>query len=319
MNKTMLPDNDIDSIHPIQVVVRRTGLSADVIRAWERRYDAVSPKRSPTSRRLYSNDDVERLLLLRQATQTGRRIGDVARLPLPALKELLATDTPAPQYTETKRDQAQPPDMHLAACMTAVRSLDARGLEAALAEAALVLSTPTLLENIISELLRQIGDGWRIGDLRACHEHLASAQLRTFLGHLANHSNMHGNGPGLLVTTPMGQQHELGALMATITATLGGWNSLYLGPNIPSDEIAFAAIEKKIRVVALSISYPADDPRLPEALHRLRRQLPADSTLLIGGAAAPGYRLALDEIGAIYIPDLTSLSAHLDQLRSQPQ
>jgi len=91
MNKAILSDNDIDSIHPIQVVVRRTGLSADVIRAWERRYDAVTPKRSSTSRRLYSDEDVERLLLLRRATQSGRRIGDVARLPLPALKDLLAT------------------------------------------------------------------------------------------------------------------------------------------------------------------------------------------------------------------------------------
>jgi methanogenic corrinoid protein MtbC1 len=69
-------------------------------------------------------------------------------------------------------------------------------------------------------------------------EHMASAQLRSFLGHLANHSNMNGNGSGLLVTTPTGQHHELGALMATITAALGGWNALYLGPNVPSDEIA---------------------------------------------------------------------------------
>ncbi|MEE4379831.1 MAG: MerR family transcriptional regulator [Candidatus Competibacteraceae bacterium] len=318
MNKTILSDNDIDSIHPIQVVVRRTGLSADVIRAWERRYDAVTPKRSPTSRRLYSDEDVERLLLLRQATQSGRRIGDVARLPLPALKDLLATDQTAPQPSATPASQVQSLETHLATCMTAVRTLDGQGLEAALAEAALVLSTPTLLENIISELLKQIGEAWRTGDLRACHEHLASAQLRTFLGHLANHSNMNGNGPGLLVTTPMGQQHELGALMVTITATLGGWNALYLGPNIPSDEIAFAAMEKGIKVVALSVSYPADDPRLPEALHRLRRQLPADSTLLIGGGAALGYRIAIDEIGAIYIPDLSSLSVNLDQLRNKP-
>jgi len=318
MNKAILSDNDIDSIHPIQVVVRRTGLSADVIRAWERRYDAVTPKRSSTSRRLYSDEDVERLLLLRRATQSGRRIGDVARLPLPALKDLLATDQTAPQQSIATGSQAKSLDTHLAACMTAIRSLDARGLEAALAEAAMVLSIPTLLENVISEVLKQIGEEWRIGDLRACHEHMASAQLRTFLGHLANHSNMNGNGPGLLVTTPMGQQHELGALMVTITATLGGWNALYLGPNIPSDDIAFAAMDKGISVVALSISYPADDPRLPEALHRLRRQLPTDSTLLIGGAAALGYRSAMDEIGATYIPDLSSLSVNLDQLRSQP-
>jgi len=67
--------------HPIQVAARRSGLTSDVIRAWERRYRAVEPGRSATNRRLYSDDDVERLLLLGQVTRAGRRIGDVAGLP----------------------------------------------------------------------------------------------------------------------------------------------------------------------------------------------------------------------------------------------
>src|SRR5512143_21813 len=80
------------NLHPIQVVARRTGLSPDVIRAWERRYHAVAPQRSTTARRLYSNEDIARLQCLRQATQSGRRIGDVARLSLPELQALLQQD-----------------------------------------------------------------------------------------------------------------------------------------------------------------------------------------------------------------------------------
>jgi len=57
--------------HPIQVVARRTGLSADVIRVWERRYSVVNPKRASNSRRLYSDEDVEKLNLLRRATSAG--------------------------------------------------------------------------------------------------------------------------------------------------------------------------------------------------------------------------------------------------------
>ena len=51
--------------HPIQVVARRTGLSADVIRAWERRYGLLTPTRSEGNYRLYSPQDVTRLRLMR--------------------------------------------------------------------------------------------------------------------------------------------------------------------------------------------------------------------------------------------------------------
>ena len=53
--------------HPIQIVSRRTGLSTDVIRAWERRYKAVKPIRSSNGRRLYSDNDVKKLMLLQKS------------------------------------------------------------------------------------------------------------------------------------------------------------------------------------------------------------------------------------------------------------
>ncbi len=67
--------------HPIPVVARRTGLSADVIRAWEKRYAVVTPARTAAGRRLYSDADVERLALVARATLTGRTVGQVAALP----------------------------------------------------------------------------------------------------------------------------------------------------------------------------------------------------------------------------------------------
>ncbi|MDH3428172.1 MAG: MerR family transcriptional regulator, partial [Gemmatimonadota bacterium] len=81
--------------HPIQVVSHRTGLSADVLRAWERRYGAVRPDRSASRRRLYSDRDIERLILLRRATKAGRTIGQIATLPDDRLRQLVASDVTA--------------------------------------------------------------------------------------------------------------------------------------------------------------------------------------------------------------------------------
>ena len=80
--------------HPIRVVARRTGLTPDVLRAWEKRYKAVEPDRS-SGRRLYSDADVDRLLLLRRATLGGRSIGQVAGLSTAELEELTRADDEA--------------------------------------------------------------------------------------------------------------------------------------------------------------------------------------------------------------------------------
>ena len=76
----------------MRVVTRRTGLSADVLRAWEKRYQAVDPARSEGGQRLYSDDDVDRLALLQRVTALGRNISQVAALRADQLRRLLVED-----------------------------------------------------------------------------------------------------------------------------------------------------------------------------------------------------------------------------------
>jgi len=78
--------------HPIRVVARRTGLSRDLLRAWEVRYAAVQPERTAGGQRLYSDDDIERLRLIQQALEAGRRIGQLATLPTEELAQLVGED-----------------------------------------------------------------------------------------------------------------------------------------------------------------------------------------------------------------------------------
>lgn len=299
--------------HPIQVVSRRTGLSPDLIRIWERRYGAVEPGRGGSGRRLYSDADVERLLLLRRATEAGRRIGEVARLSAEGLAALVADDQTAapPRFTRTEA----PGSASLQACLEAARRLDPAALHAVLAEAGVAMSVPRLLEELIAPFMREIGRYWRDGSLRIYQEHMASAVVRSFLGQLIRSVGPLGAGPRLLVATPPGQGHELGALMAALTAAAEGWRPLYLGANTPAGEIAAAARQAGARAVALSLTYPADDPQLAEELRLLRRHLPAETALLVGGAAAGGYEGVLEEISAQRLRTLAELRMALGALR----
>lgn len=303
-----------DFRHPIQVAARRSGLSADVIRVWERRYGAVQPVRDG-NRRLYSDADVARLTLLRKVTAAGRRIGDVAALDDVALAQLARDDDALSVSSGGTRATA---GEHLAAALAAVAELDGAALQRALSAAAAALSRPVLYEEVIVPLMREVGQRWRSGALRICHEHLASAQVVAFLGALLAGTELARRGPVLVVTTPVGQQHEIGALLAALTAASEGWQVLYLGPNTPASEIAATVLQRQARAVVLSIVYPPDDPGLGEDLRQLRGLLPPEFPVLVGGGAAGAYERALAEAGADRVPDLDGLRDRLQQLRQGP-
>jgi len=307
--------------HPIQVVARRTGLGTDVIRVWERRYGAVEPIRDTAGRRLYSDADIDRLLMLRRATEGGRRIGDVARLDASELARLVAEDQSHHERAQPPTPGAQPGrasgQRFLESCLAAIGAVSPADLESALQRAAVALSTPALLDQVLVPLLEEIGERCRAGDMRVSQEHVASAVLRTFLAQLAAGYRVPQRAPVLVVSTPAGQRHELGALMAALSAAAEGWKVIYLGPDLPAEEIVYAALETKAFAVALSVVYPPDDPRVADELRRLRRVLPKEMKLFIGGHSAGGYESVLKEIGAISLSDLYDFRHQLAQLRKQ--
>ena len=199
--------------------------------------------------------------------------------------------------------------------MAAIQSLDAHALDDALKRAATALGALGLLQRVVAPLAQTVGDLWREGTLTAAHEHFASAAIRVFLGNVARPFGAMDDAPVLVVATPAGQVHELGALLVGATAANLGWQVTYLGASLPAAEIAGAARQRRARAVALSLVYPEDDPRLEGELTRLRESLPAEVKLLAGGRAMPAYRDALEKVGALPMEDLAHLGSALDDLR----
>jgi len=300
--------------HAIRVVSQRTGLTTHVIRVWEKRYGAVTPVRTPTNRRLYSEIEVDRLLLLRQATELGHSIGLVARLSTSQLREMIAGARTAPQ-DKSPPGHEQTGHGFVGPCIDAVRRLDAHALESELRQASLALGSQGLLRKVIGPLAQAIGQPWQQGEITAAQEHLASAVIRTFLGQLARPYATSELAPNLVVATPSGQLHELGAVIVAAAAAAHGWRITYLGAGLPAAEIAGAAIATRARAVALSIVYPADDAGLPAELDNLRRSLPPEMAILVGGRATPAYHDVIERLGFFAAAQLEDLDDLLDRLR----
>ena len=298
--------------HTVRSVALRTGLTPHVIRVWERRYGTVTPSRSSGNQRLYTEADVERLALLKQVTDRGHSISRVTALPTEQLSLLVSAED---RSTMIRTEAGGSIAGLLETAFQAVADMDAAGLERVLEQGALRLGQIRLLAQVVAPLVGRIGEAWREGHLKVVHEHIASAVIRTYLCQAARPHTLHPSAPVLLVTTPAGQLHELGAALVAAAATSHGWRVTYAAPALPAEEIAAAAIHHGVFAVALSLVHPEDDPMLPAELRRLRRLLPQAVHLLVGGRAAGAYRSVLVEIGAAEIATLEDLTAALGQLR----
>ena len=301
--------------HPVRVVAQRTGLSSHVLRAWERRYAVVAPTRTEGGQRLYSDADIERLSLLHTLTAAGGAISQLARLPSDELSRM-AREEPPVRAPETGPDGSA--ERWRASALQAIEMLDSGALRHELGRAALALGVPQFLDQVVSPVMREVGTRWHDGQLGIAHEHLATAVVREVLGWVREAAETAGAAPALVVATPSNQWHEGGALLVAATAAAEGWRVTYLGANLPGLEIAGAAMRTGARAVALSLIHPDDDPAVGSHLQALRQSLPAGVTLLVGGSAAPAYRIEAAAAQGQVVTDLAELRRVLHRLASRP-
>ena len=303
------------SKHPIAVVSRMTGLSAHVIRAWEKRYGAVEPARTEGNHRLYSDEDVNRLLLLSEAVKTGRSIGRVAKLKNDELRELIGSTsrTHEIRYEQlsTVENNLIISENYVRECLESVKLLDSKRLIETLYRSSVSLGHIAVVEKVVIPLMEKIGDFWSEGSIRILHEHMTSAVVRTFLGDLLRSLDYAEDSPRRIATTLTGERHELGALTAAVAGALEGWHIQYLGSNLPWEEIAQAAGLSRAHVVLLSIILVSDETKTFFEIEKLRSFLPEHIVILVGGRLPPSLRPMLERPGIEWLNGMRELRLRL--------
>lgn len=266
--------------HRIGAVVEQTGLSQHAIRVWERRYGAVIPERSGGGSRLYSDLDIERLQLLQRLTRQGHAISALAKLPTAQLQQLAGM----PGTREPKPEPSEPGGW-AAPFLNAAKAFDASGMERALTRAAGQMSPRELVLRVIAPLATEIGVQWQRGELTIAQEHAATAALRDLLTRLRRNYDADSDGPIALAATLAGEKHELGLLMAVLLAAMAGWKTVYLGTEVPAEQIVAAVRTAEARLLLLSL-VAQHEFETRGVLRELRDNLPTDVEILVGGRAA---------------------------------
>jgi DNA-binding transcriptional MerR regulator len=266
-----------DPTYPLRAAARITGLSPEVLRAWERRHGVVAPARTPGGTRRYSAADLERLRLVKAAVDAGHRIGQVARLERAELERMAAGVT------------ARAPD-RLDEILAALARLDANELQRLLSLQLSALGAAGFAREIAIPLVLEVGDRWASGAIGVASEHLATAILRSLLGSALAPTASSRLGPRIVFATLAGERHELGLLMAALTALGAGADPVYLGVELPVDDLLGAVRDTGAAALGLSV-VTAPTAAAARSLRALRSGLAPGVRLWLGGACSGGLDL----------------------------
>ncbi len=268
-----------EGLFPIRAVARLTGISADNLRKWESRYNAVSPARTKGGR-LFSEDDLDRLKLLKRAVDNGYSIGVIASLPN---EDLAALQIKTDLALET-RDGVDPHSREIDSVIRLISNYEALDAARMLGKLASFLPPSEFIHTIVMPLMGRIGEEWEAGRMSIAQEHLASTMVRDVLSNLVRLYHLQRSKTRLLFATPELEHHELGILAAAVLAAKGGLGIIYLGVNMPLKDLLKAVEKTKPRAVVLGmINRPGQINSNKLYLRSLRQDLPENIDLIAGG------------------------------------
>lgn len=272
-----MSDTDSTATYSIKAVAEATGLTVETLRAWERRYRVIEPRRGAGGHRLYTAPDVARLRRLRETTARGHPIGKIAHLSNDALSRLLS------EHPASSRDVAA--QSLIERILAAVGKYRPMECDQVMAMAFALLSPFEVVCNVLSPALREVGERWHRGVLSIAQERIASNCARRQLAALLHTFNSIAKGPAVVFATLTGERHEIGILMYAALAASLRLRAYYLGPDLPAEEAARCALKINATAVAISLVMRDHLDSAIAQLHALRRQLPDAVEIWLGGPA----------------------------------
>jgi DNA-binding transcriptional MerR regulator len=245
---------------------KRSGVSPELLRAWERRYGLLQPVRTAGGLRLYSLDDLERVRLMQQHLAAGLAAAEAAAQ---VAQEGHGVETVAPAFSA---------DTARAELAAAIQRFDEPEAQAVIDRVLTAMTSDALLVDVLLPYLRELGERWRRGETSIGEEHFASSLIRGRMLGLARGWGR-GLGPVALLACLPGEQHELGLLAFGLALRARGWRVAYLGGDTPLEEVERASANEPDLIVLSAVS-----PKRVRALEARIRALAKRRRVALGGA-----------------------------------
>lgn len=268
--------------YQIKMVSEMLGIPKNTLIAWERRYQIVDPTRTDSGYRVYSERDVARLRRVQSLLDQGYKIGEACKIVLDAGAPDLGVLSGAPDVPDTDRAALAQARSELKDHLLAFDRASADRIVARL----VFLPYETVIDEVYFPLLREVGTGWELGRISVVQEHYISAYCREKMLVMLNAAQSQGASTAeITCATPPGEHHELGLLAMSLRLTLRGFRVVYLGTNVPTQELVQHVERRRPYAVCLSMVHSRPTQEIVDYTTELRRRIPMDVKIAIGGRA----------------------------------
>lgn len=284
-------------------VARRSEVPAATFRAWERRYGFPSPDRGAARQRLYSEQDIQAIVWLRDRIAEGLTISSALTLLRTRLSQPPALQPSPRSYGLDALDltAAAPMSALVSRLEAALLAFDAAQATLVLSEAFGLYSLEQVGLGVIQPALHRIGDGWEAGVVDVAQEHFASSYVRQRLTALLEVSNpSHAERLAVAACGP-DEWHELGLLMVALFLTRHNWRVIYLGASLPDGQIERYLEQLQPSAVVLSASTDATAKAVAEIIRGLAELSSPGPVLGFGGRAFEVNGSLRDAVPGLYL------------------
>ncbi|MEO0310916.1 MAG: hypothetical protein RIQ89_573 [Bacteroidota bacterium] len=251
----------------IRDIERLTGIKAHTLRIWEQRYNLPKPKRTDTNIRFYDDEDLKLLLNISMLNRYGHKISDITRFSRTEMLEKVANY--AKEETLQRQDQQQ--DLQIQALIFAMLNLDERSFERTLGQSILKMGLEKTIVNVLFPFLRTVGQLWQSGSINPAYEHFMTNLIRMKILVAIDSIDVEPatNPKKFILFLPQGESHEIGLLYAHYIIKSKGHNVLYLGQNLPFDDLEKVYEKFPADYIFTSITMPPSNYNINSLIENL--------------------------------------------------
>ncbi|WP_163777738.1 MerR family transcriptional regulator [Myxococcus vastator] len=275
----------------IHIAAELAGVRVELIRAWERRYGVLTPRRTPAGYRAYTDRDVAVLKQLKRLTDEGVAISEAAKL-LPQLMEGLDAEAAVRGASEEPRTHAE---TWRESVLAAAQAYDQPRVSDVLDEVLAALPPLKAFDDVLAPLLSVVGAQWEAGSLTVAQEHLVSQMVRARLVGLLHAAPQGWHRHGVLACFPE-EEHEMGLLGAALRLRHLGVRVTLLGQRVPVEDLGRAVVALRPDFVGLSTVVSRSAEAFEDTLTRLTQALPSGLPVWVGGAAARSHQAVCERL-----------------------
>ena len=261
----------------------RSGVSVPLIRAWERRYGVVAPKRTPSGYRLYDDKAIATLVRVRELTESGWTASEASRAVLAGEVPVTPALVEAPLPPANEAAHARQARL-VERFVEAAAEMDIAATGAALDEIFAQGSFEAIVDDMLMPALVSLGEAWADGKVDVAAEHAATAAVHRRLSALYEAAASIGD-PVAVIGLPPGSRHELGALAFAVALRRLGVGVLYLGSDVPVASWVHVIEQHRARVAIMSVVQVVDRAPALEVAQALR-DIGSRPVLAVGGGSS---------------------------------